>query len=214
LAVIISNLGYLGNVLSGASTDVGETITDTLASSDDLKHIIENLDLVAQTLAGALVQHPRMISLSALAHDLVNRSQQFAASHGVVLEDEPATEYSAQLRIESTPELVERVVSNLIRNAIAHSAERAKVLVQVAGDAGECTVLVSDSGSPFDAQHPERMFDARGQLTAKSEISGRYSRGVGLLAAKLAADACGARLLARPAEAPFKNTFELKFRRA
>src|SRR5262249_8335113 len=121
LAVIISNLGYLGNDLSGASTDIGETITDTLASSDDLKHIIENLDLVAQTLAGALVQHPRMISLYALAHDLVNRSQQFADSHGVVLEGEPATDYSSQLRIEATPELVERVISNLIRNAIAHS---------------------------------------------------------------------------------------------
>lgn len=213
LAVIISNLGYLGNVVGQASDDVRETIADTLTSSEDLKHIIENLDLLGQTLVSGAPSSPRSMAIAAATTEVLNRTEPFARSHGVALAITLPPSADAA-RIEAPPELFERAVANLIRNAISHSPSGSEVRVGLEIDHESCSVLVRDKGTPFDATHPERMFDAKGQVSAKTELAGRYSRGLGLLIARIAADGCGAKLKAAASTDSFRNAFALRFKRS
>jgi K+-sensing histidine kinase KdpD len=116
-------------------------------------------------------------------------------------------------RIEAPPELFERALANLIRNSISHSPSGSEVRVGLELDSESCSVIVRDKGTPFDANNPQRMFEPKGQVSAKTELAGRYSRGLGLLVARIAADGCGAKLMASAATDSFRNAFALRFRR-
>jgi signal transduction histidine kinase len=208
LAVIISNLGYLGNVLANSGQDVRETLSDTLTSSEDLKHIIENLDLLGQTLAGAQNSGVRSFAVGPVVAEVLGRCQAFAESHGIEVEGLPTSPVSATL-VEGTPELLERCLSNLLRNAIAHSRPGSLVSVTLQVSERHCRIHVRDRGTAIDLEKPERMFEPEGQIAAKTELAGRYGRGLGLLCAKLAALAGGMQLGVAPAEAGYPNVFEL-----
>jgi signal transduction histidine kinase len=213
LAVIISNLGYLGNVVGQSSEDVRETIADTLTSSEDLKHIIENLDLLGQTLAGGSPSSPRPMAVVSATRDVVVRCEPFARSHGVKLSFllPPGSD---TVRVDAPPELFERALANLLRNSIAHSPSGAEVNVGVEVESAHCDIIVRDRGTSFDATNPARTFDAEGQVAAKTELAGRYSRGLGLLVARLAAEGCGAKIAAGSSPEPFRNALSLRFKRS
>jgi K+-sensing histidine kinase KdpD len=110
--------------------------------------------------------------------------------------------------------LFDRAVANLIRNAISHSAAGSEVHISLELEPTVCSIVVRDRGTPFDPTNPARMFDARGQVSAKTELAGRYSRGLGLLIARIAADASGATIEAKPSPEPFRNAFALRFKRS
>ncbi len=70
-------------------------------------------------------------------------------------------------------------------------------------------VLVEDRGAPVSSEFSEQAFTAEGQLLAKGLVGARYSRGLGLFAARLAAEAAGAQVRAVPRPGTPGNAFEL-----
>ena len=129
-----------------------------------------------------------------------------ARSHGVVVQlgQLPQGRFTSR----GGRDAVERAIVNLLRNSIQHSPTNGKVEVSGRLDPQGFVVTVADSGTRLTDTEGQA-FTAAGQIQAKSVPHGRYSRGLGLYSAGLAAAA--GRATVRTAQPPsgMLNAFEL-----
>ncbi len=91
------------------------------------------------------------------------------------------------------PGLVERVVANVVENAVRHSPDGSPVSVQAARVGGQVHVRVCDRGPGVPAADRERMFDAFQRL---GDAPAGQGVGLGLAVARGFARAVGAELVA------------------
>jgi two-component system heavy metal sensor histidine kinase CusS len=130
-----------------------------------------------------------------------------AQSHGVQIVVVPPP--GAGITGEGVRDLLGRALDNLVRNSIQHSPQGATVRVAVKPGADEISVVVEDTGSSLGGSVRGTAFTALGQLSSKSVPNGRYSRGLGLYCAALAAAAAGATVRVVKASGETGNAFEL-----
>jgi signal transduction histidine kinase len=192
LSALHSNIDFVGSCApSTEDPELRGALDDALASCDALGGIIDNIEMLSQALSR--VQHPkRPEPLAAALRAVIQRYQAAAQSHGVTLELLPYAEQD--LLVTTHRGMLERAVGNLIKNAIQHAPSGSAVRVAVKDDAGKCRIEVRDAGRALDEAARAHAFSAEGQLASKT--TSRYSRGLGLLCARLAADASGAELRA------------------
>jgi signal transduction histidine kinase len=207
LSALHSNVGFLEATLATKDADALDALSDISASCSSLKHIIDNLELVGLTL---LVERPSLdrmpVSLWELAHDGVQRLQTIAQSYGVRVEFQ--AERQGAPRVLAHREMVSRALGNLLFNSIQHGGTSDPVLVSLAVEGGQGIVRVSDGGPTVSDALRETAFTADGQLTCKGDPQGRYSRGLGLFSAAVAATLAGATV--KSVDAPEgRNAFEL-----
>jgi signal transduction histidine kinase len=213
LSALHSNLGYLDAVLAARDEEVREAIEDGIVSCDGLSHVIDNVDLFGQALRGSgeTSSHGSATPVTALIAAAVESCQAAARSHGLVLQlDASARQVHAS--VEAGRELATRALSNLIRNSIQHAPPASTVSVSAAIDGAWVKVQVRDSGAAFPDSNRKHAFTAEGQVAAKAR-SGRYSRGMGLYCAELAAVLCGAQIDVLSSSEVDGNVFELSLRR-
>lgn len=190
LSALHSNVSFLGSVVASTDTEAHEALEDVAASSDALGHITDNLELFALALDGAKRREPLEFPVRELLREAGQKSRRFAESYRVRLEVD--TESAAELRCLAHRDMLLRALSNLIRNGIQHAGEAGKVTVRAGRVSGEVIVGVTDSGVPLSPEVGEQAFSAEGQLSTKNVSGGRYSRGLGLYAARVAAGIAGA----------------------
>src|SRR6478609_1381313 len=190
LSALHSNVSFLGSVIAATDTEAHEALEDVAASSDALGHITDNLELFALALDGAKPRETHEFPLRELLREAAQKSRRFAESYRVTLEVD--ADSAAELRGLANRDMLLRALSNLIRNAIQHAGETGKVSVRAARGSAGLVVGVSDSGSPLAKEMGEAAFTAEGQLSTKNVSGGRYSRGLGLYAARIAAGVAGA----------------------
>ncbi len=208
LSALNSNLGYLGSVLMGTDPDASEAIEDGVVSCDGLSHIIDNVDLFGQMLRGEVKVRSVAVPVQAIVGAAVESCQSAAKSHGLSISATDSSEH-LHLMIEASRDLAARALANLIRNSIQHAPTGSTVAVGVhEGPAGSVVVRVTDEGSSLGVSGTSA-FTAMGQLHAKANLNSRYSRGLGLYSAALAASLCKASLQAR--DLPGGSCFELRF---
>jgi len=192
LSALHSNVSFLGSVVGVGDTEAHEALEDVAASSDALGHITDNLELFAIALDGAKQREPHEFPLRELLREAAQKSRRFAESYRVSLEVD--AESGGNLRAFANRDMLQRALSNLIRNAIQHAGETGKVTVQASQQGTELVIGVTDSGVPLSVEMGEQAFTAEGQLSTKNVSGGRYSRGLGLYAARIAASVAGARV--------------------
>jgi signal transduction histidine kinase len=192
LSALHSNVSFLGSVVGTADTEAHEALEDVAASSDALGHITDNLELFALALDGAKRREPHEFPLREVLREAAQKSRRFAESYRVKLEVD--AESATDMRGFANRDMLLRCLSNLIRNAIQHAGESGKVSVRASRNGAELVVGVSDSGVPLSKDVGEQAFTAEGQLSTKNVSGGRYSRGLGLYAARIAAGVAGARV--------------------
>lgn len=190
LSALHSNVSFLGSVVSSADGEAHEALEDVAASSDALGHITDNLELLALALGGAKRREPLELPVRDLLREAAQKSRRFADSYRVRLEVD--VDSAVDLRCLANRDMLLRALSNLIRNAIQHAGESGKVTVRASRVGGEVIVGVTDSGVPLSSDVGEQAFTAVGQLSTKNLSGGRYSRGLGLYAARVAAGIAGA----------------------
>ena len=95
------------------------------------------------------------------------------------------------------PDKVERVLMNLLTNALRHTPVDGAVAVRVEPHAGEVQVAVEDTGHGLDAEARERMFERfwRGDQSRTSR-----GAGLGLAIARGLVEAQGGRIWAEDRE--------------
>src|SRR5690606_21241922 len=97
--------------------------------------------------------------------------------------------------------------------SIQHAPPSSTVTVTATLEARCVRVQVRDSGSALTDDLRESAFTAEGQVAAKARANSRYSRGMGLYCARLAATLCGAEIMVVNAPGSSGNTFQLSLPR-
>jgi signal transduction histidine kinase len=136
-----------------------------------LSAMVDDLFELTRLEAGDIHWSIQRVSLDQLVGETVDAMRPQAAAKGVAVETRVETDLAAA---EANPEKLQRVLFNLIQNAIRHTPEDGSVTV-AAESAGEgIEVEVADTGSGIPAIERERVFEPffRGDASRGSGGSG------------------------------------------
>lgn len=190
LAALLSNVEFLGGEVSEPDAEVADAVNDSLVSLEGLVLVIDNLNTLGLALSGSLGAGDRRGHVAALVLSAVEQCDRLSKSHGVkVVIDDSARRES--LGSVTHRDLIERSLSNLLRNGLQHAPPGSVVTVSCSPDTGRVFLCVEDHGHPLPAEHAQGAFTAEGQLLAKSGHAWRYGRGLGLYCAAITARGAG-----------------------
>jgi signal transduction histidine kinase len=153
-----------------------------------LSDLIDDLFELSRIEAGDISWRMRQVRLRELIGDTVAAMRAPAAERGVSLAAElPAGDLMASANAEK----VQRVLFNLIQNAIRHTPADGSVTVRARSAAGGVEVEVADSGEGIPAGDGERVFEAfyRGDAAR-----GEDGAGLGLAISRAIVEAHGGRI--------------------
>jgi signal transduction histidine kinase len=162
---------------------------------NSLSTLIDDLFELSRIEAGDIEWSIRQVELGMLVDETVAAMQPEAGAKGV----EIRTQLSQQeLRAQADPEKVQRVLFNLIRNAIRHTPADGTVTVRATGGRGEIEIEIADTGDGIPAAERERVFDAffRGGENASRGSDGA---GLGLAVSRAIVERHGGRIWLAPA---------------
>lgn len=211
LSALHSNASFLQSARDASSPDVKEALEDVSASCEALGHIIDNVELLALALRGERRFEQNSFTVRDLIGDALSRSRSLATSYSVRVEFVSTPD--ADLKLSANREMLGRALGNLIKNGIQHAQDGIPVRVSARTVGDHVVLSVEDGGSPVSPEFIEKAFSPEGQVSAKGLVGARYSRGIGLYAARLAADAAGAQVRAVPPPKGPGNAFELSIPR-
>lgn len=157
-----------------------------------LGRLVDDLFELARIDAGALTLDLHDAPLGGLVESCLRGVEAEAAARQVRLEaliDERAP------RVRCAPEKVERVLYNLLTNALRHTPSDGSVAVHVEALASEVQVTVEDTGGGLPAEAAKRMFD-RFWRADRARTPGRGGAGLGLAIARGLVEAQGGRIWA------------------
>ena len=145
-------------------------------------------ELLSFTKAGLHAEKAELerVDLGALARQAVAREQ--AA-------DKVTVEVPAGLRVCAAPDLLERAVANVVRNAVRYAGDAGPIRVDAAeADGGDSVILrVTDEGPGVPPGDLDRLFDPFFRPeTARTRESGGV--GLGLAIVKSCVEACSGRV--------------------
>ena len=136
-------------------------------------------------LLGRRELHNRSFSLPPLFEALARRFEPLSAARGVTLQtDADPTE------VAGDPAATERILSNLIDNAVKFSPEGSRIALVARENEGKVTVLIIDQGIGIPQVERERVFEPFVRLDPE-----RPGAGLGLTIARKLAEAQGGELL-------------------
>lgn len=150
--------------------------------------LIDDLFELTRLESGDLAWSMEQIHLDELVAEAVAAMQPAADERMVMVSATPAT---ARALVRANPEKVQRVLVNLIQNAIRHTPADGTVMVhtEAVGDAVE--VEVADTGAGIPEEHRERIFEPffRGDSSRTEE-----GAGLGLAISRAIVEAHGGRI--------------------
>jgi signal transduction histidine kinase len=149
---------------------------------------VDDLFELARIDAGALTLELREAELGGLVDACVRAFEAEASSRGVRLEA-----HTTAARVRCEPDKIERVLLNLVANALRHTPSDGSVAVVVSPSTAEVEVSVEDTGAGLEPGTERTMFDRfwRGDRARSSE-----GAGLGLAIARGLVEAHGGRIWA------------------
>jgi signal transduction histidine kinase len=148
-------------------------VSARLATSvEQLSRLLQSLlDYSRLTLPGGVQAKPEVFALRPLLERLSGETRREAELQGVELDL-----HCADLWVRSDPLLLERVLRNLLNNALRHAQAR-RVTLSAREDAGSVLLQVADDGRGLSAAEQAQVFEEFRQL----DNPGRHAeRGLGL----------------------------------
>jgi signal transduction histidine kinase len=177
-----------------------EAIEDGLASADDylptlreqtgrLSILVDDLFELARIDAGALTLELRRTPVAPLVDSALRLLRPEAAARRIELTAQLDEHASARL----APEKIERVLFNLLTNALRHTPSDGSIAVRLEQQDSQVLLRVEDTGEGLPADGPARMFD-RFWRADRARSSG--GAGLGLAIARGLVEAHGGRIWA------------------
>ena len=152
------------------------------SDSESLLRMIMNLLDLSKADEGRLVPARQRIDLAGLAAEIAAGM----AARARTAEVEIAAEVAPRT-IHADPELIRRVVENLVDNAIRHAPPESVVRITSVDRGAGVEIRVADAGPGVPAALRERVFDR----FVQGDTPARAGRGLGLAFCKLAIEAHG-----------------------
>jgi two-component system, OmpR family, sensor histidine kinase BaeS len=138
-----------------------------------LRGMVDDLFVLAQLEAGALHLERLPLDLAELVDGAVEATSPIAQRRGLQVD----ADLDSGVLVVGDARALDRVLRNLLDNAIRHAPEGSGVKVRVRGDAGGCTVTVRDEGLGFPPGFEGRAFD---RFTRADASRTRAAGGAGL----------------------------------
>jgi signal transduction histidine kinase len=181
-----------------------DAIEDGLATTDEyleplqehtrrLASLVEDLFELARIDARALSHERRVVGVDGIVESCVRGVEARARAQGVHLDRRIAPAPP----VRCAPEHVERVLLNLLVNALEHTPSDGSIAVLVACDAEQVTLTVEDTGTGLSGETARRMFEP----FWRSDPARSGGAGLGLAIARGLVEAQGGRIWAEARDA-------------
>jgi signal transduction histidine kinase len=157
-----------------------------------LARLVDDLFELARIDAGALILELREAALAGVVESCLRGLEAEAGRRRVRLEARLGQELPP---VVCAPEHVERVLVNLVTNALRHTPSDGSVAVLVEPGDGAVRVSVEDTGEGIEPEAMGRMFDRFWRGDA-ARTSGRGGAGLGLAISRALVEAQGGRIWA------------------
>jgi signal transduction histidine kinase len=154
-----------------------------------LSALVDDLFELARIDAGALTLELRRMPVAPLVASALRMLRPEAEARGVAL----SAEVDQLVEAELAPDKFERVLFNLVTNALRHTPSDGSVAIRVERRASDLLLRVEDSGEGLSAEAPERMFERFWRADRARSGSGA---GLGLAIARGLVEAHGGRIWA------------------
>jgi signal transduction histidine kinase len=175
----LASLRAMIEALEDELAEPGEYLEAIRTQTDILSGLVEDLFELARIDAGALTLELRDAPLG----ELVSRCLSSLDAEARAREVELTARIASDPVVRIAPDKVERVLMNLLANAVRHSPPRGAVSVVVEPDTDHVVVAVEDSGNGLAPGAPQRMFD-RFWRADESRARTRGGAGLGLAIAR------------------------------
>lgn len=166
------------------SPQVNEIVTRINESVQGLRHMFDNLMDNARIESTEISVRRQIFDLRDLAEKLVIQQTPSCVRKGLSIR------YSGPSKmVFSDPVLVERILSNMISNAVRFTSSGG-ILIALRGQGNSVSVCVYDTGVGIAEGHFKRIFQANGQLKNEPNVQDR-GLGLGLSIAESLAETLG-----------------------
>ncbi len=189
LTSVVANLQLLDMTLGEEmDRETREILDGCLSGAGAIRRMVDSMLDVSKLESGTmdLNLQPTLLSQAAEAA----RASLGPQASRVVLAAPPSPEAD---RVRCDPDIVQRVIVNLLTNALDYSPAEDAVLVRIAQVDGGVRVSVEDRGAGVPEEYRDRIFEKFGQASGTRRIR-KGSVGLGLAFAKLAVEAHGGRI--------------------
>jgi signal transduction histidine kinase len=154
-----------------AGQDLKRLGTQLLRTNEQSENLVEGLLVLAESDRGLQGKIPAR--LDELAAEVVSAHQELAARHQVTLRLK-----LSEVTVPCDPVLIERLIANLVSNAVKYNEPGGWVEVEVTGDP---EIVVRNTGEPVPAEAVPTLFEPFKRLgTDRVRTAGRGGVGLGL----------------------------------
>lgn len=188
LAAIAANAAFL-NMAGEMNDDTRDCAGAIARAADNMLRMVHDILDVSRAEEAGLNLKLDEVDLAELAERAAALMSRRAEERRVSLVAEID---GSGLLLKADPDLIRRVIENLLDNAIRYTPSGGRVALAVA-DLGEAlSVSVADGGPGIPEQERARIFEKYAQLERKDDqAQKRFGRGIGLSFVKLVVDAHG-----------------------
>ena len=191
----------------GVAVDVPDYIRRIRQQADGMSHLVDDLFELSRLQSGVLRPRTEPVELGDLVSDAVADVSAQAAARGIGVGHGEL----CAARVEADPHLMNRVVVNLLINAIRFAPDGSEVTVSARRTCAGVELVVSDQGPGVPPEHLGRMFEVgwRGDPARTPGRSATAGAGLGLAIVRAIAEAHGGRVRAAHTPRGFDVVFAL-----
>ena len=185
--------GYVETVLLRGEAIDAQTRTSYLRTA--LRHVellgkrIGDLFELSKLDAGRLEPRHEVFCLAELLQDVIQNYRLPAQQRGVMLSLAAGSHAHAKVRADIA--MIERVLQNLIDNALRYTAQGGTVVLAIENHGAFMQISVSDTGSGIQDQHLPHIFERYWRASDADDGSSTTSSGLGLAIVKRILDLHG-----------------------
>lgn len=183
----LSNIrGYVETVMLRADTIDADARAGYLRTA--LRHVdllgkrVDDLFELSKLEAGRLVPHTEVFCLAELLQDIVQSYQLAAQRRGITLK--LSTGSQAEAKVLADIALIERVLQNLVDNALRYTGAGGTVELAIANRGASMEVSVSDDGPGIRSEHLPHLFERYWRAPEVDDHGAGASSGLGLAIVK------------------------------
>lgn len=183
LTAIQASLEAISDEIVTEPDDIMAYINHSLSEVDNLKSLIDDLFAIAQLDSGHMNLKFVQASLSDLISDTVSGMNAHAQSNAITIFGDIAPDVDP---VHMAPEKIQRVLHNLIDNAIRYTPPQGKITIRARRKGQVVRVDVHNSGAIIPPDHLPRVFERfyRGEPSRLRGSDGHRGTGLGLAIAR------------------------------
>jgi PAS domain S-box-containing protein len=161
------------------SAEARNYLQTAVAHSERLGRLVDDLFELTRLEDEAMRLELEPVAIAELAHDVVQKYAAAASRRGIALAVERETG-TPEAPVPADIALLERLLGNLVDNALRHTPAGGRVTIGIGGDASQVRVTVSDTGEGIAAEDLPGIFERYDRAARVGGTSGHAGLGLAI----------------------------------